>query len=67
MICLIMQPKTRSRPWKGTLGKDEEDSFSSVITESEGNTDDVYKLDITTKMGKITTVNLKSKRSETGS
>ena len=43
---------------EGTPGKDGADGFSPVITENEGNTDDVYKLDITTKTAKITTPNL---------
>lgn len=46
----------------GTDGKDGaagSDGFSPEITENSGNNEDVYKLDITTKAGKITTPNLK--------
>lgn len=35
------------------------DGFSPIITENAGNTDDVYKLDITTENGTFTTPNLK--------
>lgn len=39
--------------------------FSPIITENEGNTDEIYRLDITTIEGKLTTPNLKGKSSET--
>ena len=45
-----------------------EDGFSPIITENADNTDDVYKLDIETKDGILTTPNLKGQGGEvTGS
>lgn len=41
---------------EGPVGKD---GFSPVLEENPDNSDDVYKLDITTKSGKFTTPNLK--------
>ena len=43
----------------GTDGTNGADGFSPSIAESAGNNDTVYKLDITNKIGKITTPNLK--------
>lgn len=44
---------------KGTTGTPGEDGFSPTIVENENNDDSTYKLDITTKTGKLTTPNLK--------
>lgn len=43
----------------GTPGKEGEDGFSPVIEPNDGNDEETYKLDITTKMGSFTTPNLK--------
>lgn len=43
----------------GTPGPAGSDGFSPTVTENSSNNGDVYKLDITTKDGKITTPNLK--------
>ena len=43
----------------GQTGSPGADGFSPTITENSGNTDSVYKLDITTKTGSLTTPNLK--------
>jgi hypothetical protein len=43
----------------GVPGPAGSDGFSPTITENSGNSSEVYKLDITTKSGKITTPNLK--------
>lgn len=43
----------------GVNGTDGSDGFSPVITENEDNTDSIYKLDITTAEGTLTTPNLK--------
>lgn len=43
-----------------------EDGFSPVIVPSEDNTDEDYRLDITTKDGKVTTPNLKGPKGEPG-
>lgn len=45
----------------GTNGKDGIDGFSPTITENANNSDDIYKLDITTKNSTFTTPNLKGK------
>mgnify|MGYP005795187579 CR=1 FL=1 len=44
---------------KGTTGTPGTDGFSPTIVENESNDDSTYKLDITTKTGKLTTPNLK--------
>lgn len=44
---------------KGTTGTPGADGFSPTIVENENNDDSTYKLDITTKTGKLTTPNLK--------
>ena len=51
----------------GTDGTNGADGFSPSIAESAGNNDTVYKLDITTKTGKITTPNLKGANGADGS
>lgn len=43
----------------GQTGSPGADGFSPTITENSGNTESVYKLDITTKTGSFTTPNLK--------
>lgn len=44
---------------KGKDGNNGLDGFSPIITENAGNTDNIYKLDITTAYGTITTPDLK--------
>ena len=44
---------------KGDKGNQGNDGISPIITENVGNTDEVYKLDITTATGTIVTPNLK--------
>lgn len=44
---------------KGDPGEQGEEGFSPIITENADNSDDVYKLDIETKDGVLTTPNLK--------
>ena len=46
-----------------TDGQDGNDGYSPTITENSGNTDDIYKLDIKTKLGSFTTPNLKGANS----
>lgn len=48
-------------PVKGTDYFDGQDGFSPIIEENENNTDNIYKLDVTTADGTFTTPNLKGK------
>lgn len=51
----------------GQTGSPGADGFSPTITENSGNTESVYKLDITTKAGSFTTPNLKGADGADGS
>ena len=51
----------------GQTGSPGADGFSPTITENSGNTESVYKLDITTKTGSFTTPNLKGADGSGGS
>lgn len=51
----------------GQTGPPGADGFSPTITENSGNTESVYKLDITTKTGTLTTPNLKGADGSGGS
>ena len=51
----------------GQTGSPGADGFSPTITENSGNTESVYKLDITTKIGSFTTPNLKGADGSGGS
>ena len=50
----------------GADGKDGVDGFSPIIVENASNTDETYKLDITTKDGTFTTANLIGKQGVQG-
>lgn len=51
---------------QGPAGADGQDGFSPVITEDSGNSETVYKLNITTETGSFTTPNLMGSSAEGG-
>lgn len=62
----VLSKKYTNETVAGAGGLKGQDGFSPIIIEDLNNTEDVYRLDITTKDGTITTPNLVGKQGEQG-
>lgn len=62
----VLSKKYTNETVAGAGGLKGQDGFSPIIIEDLNNTEDVYRLDITTKEGTITTPNLVGKQGEQG-
>lgn len=62
----VLAKKYTDKTVAGAGGLKGQDGFSPIIIEDLNNTEDVYRLDITTKDGTITTPNLVGKQGEQG-
>lgn len=62
----VLSKKYTDKTVAGAGGLKGQDGFSPIIIEDLNNTEDVYRLDITTKDGTITTPNLVGKQGEQG-